>query len=120
MKSHTELPPTELPLRAKLPAMREETREALLAWALAQPGAIPWLLNRAAWYWMQLGSDPPPILTGAETQAERGQTEAMHRRIEAVVALDLLKWRTESGDDRGAVAHLADLKAHAALLETKA
>jgi hypothetical protein len=112
MKSFMELPPNDLPLRETLPTMREETREALLAWAMAQPGAMPWLLKRSAWYWMQRG-------TGRDVLPPE-EAFKIHRQIEAVVALDLLKWRTQAEDDRRAVEHLSDMKRHADRLATQA
>ena len=103
MKPIDQLPPDDLPLRTKLAAMRPSTREALLTWAVAQPGAMPWLLKRGALYWDQF------------VNLDR---KAASRDCDGTAALDLLKWRTESGDDKAAVEHLTAMEQHAAFLST--
>lgn len=104
MKSLDQLPPDDLPLRTKLPGMRVSTREALLTWAVAQPGAMPWLLKRGALYWDQQVNLDRKVET---------------RDCDGTAALDLLKWRIDAPDDRSAVEHLATLAQHAAHLEAK-
>ena len=97
MNSIDQLPPDDLPLRSKLPAMRLSTREALLTWAVAQPGAMPWLLKRGALYWDKLVNLDRKVAS---------------RDCDGTAALDLLKWRTQSADDRAAVQHLEALDQH--------
>lgn len=97
MKSIDQLPADDLPLRHKLPGMRPSTREALLTWAVTQPGALPWLLKRGALYWDQFVS--------FERRVEM-------RDCDGTAALDLLKWRTEANDDKAAVEHLEAMKEH--------
>ena len=83
-------PPDTLPLRQRMPALTEPTREKLIEWGLLQPGALPWLLKRTALQWEKIP----------------GHTDPHHRAIDAAAALDLLKFRLETDSDRQAVGHL--------------
>ena len=105
MKSITDFPPDDLALRIKLPMFREETRERLIEWGVAQPGSMPWLLKRTARYW-----DVLPLVT--PTPAPWAAHDAHHRAIDATAALDLLRWRVEALDDKGAVSHLETVAEH--------
>jgi len=98
MKSITDFPPDDLALREKLPNMREERREELIRWGMAQPGSMPWLLKRTARYWDKM----PPF----DLRFPPAEFNAHSLAIDATAALDLLKWRIEAIDDREAVGHL--------------
>jgi hypothetical protein len=82
--------PEKFPVRDKLPQPTDETRARLHAWGLAQPGSLKWLVQQALKIW----------------EKHPGSTDAHHARIDAVAALDLLKWRLDVAEDRDAVAHL--------------
>lgn len=83
--------PAELPLREALPKMRPETVAALIAWALAQPGSMAWLLRRKYDYQDKLPGRP---------------ADEDHRHIEATCALELLRWRIAAATDRDCIDHL--------------
>ena len=95
MRAIEEFPGDEMALREKLPEFKAETRDALIRWGEVQPGALPWLLKRAARYWAHLSI------------AQREQdAEGWSLACDATAALDLLRWRIEARDDRAAVQHL--------------
>ena len=88
--------PHDLPLRERLPAMRPETISTLTTWGLAQVGAMPWLLQRAEAYWSR---EDIPVSVCANFQA----FDARHQILDATAALDLMKWRVGTKDDKAAL-----------------
>lgn len=95
MKSIDQFPGEDMALREKLPEFKPDTRDNLIRWGEVQPGALPWLLKRAAKYW-----DMAPM-------ARRTVPEGA-LCCDATAALDLLRWRIEAKDDRAAVMHLSE------------
>jgi hypothetical protein len=102
MNAIDSFPDPALPLRAKLPNFSDSTRVRLASWAEAQGRATrdnrEWLLDRTVEY-----ADKFPFTS----MAGQMNLDAWSGLILATAALDLLKWRTTSRDDRDAAEHLA-------------
>jgi hypothetical protein len=80
--------PTEaLPLRAALPAISQTSRLLLHSWAWQQPGARGWLLQRQHDYWEAHREE---VLA---RHADANAMEEWHSHVDAVCALDLLRWQ---------------------------
>jgi hypothetical protein len=77
----------ELPLRETLPRISQPTRLLLHSWAWQQPGVRGWLLQRQHDYheaqreeWLVRNPSPE-------------SAEELHHLVDAVCALDLLRWQ---------------------------
>lgn len=70
------VPDAGLRLRAALPKISTGTRRRVVEWAMRQPNAVPWLLQRSEAYWDGFHQHPDPDL---------------HGLIDATSALDLLE-----------------------------
>ncbi len=97
MKSIDQFPGEDMALREKLPEFKPDTRDALIRWGETQPGALPWLLKRAARYWDMAPMAKRTVPDGA-------------LNCDATAALDLLRWRIEARTDKEAVGHLGEVQ----------
>lgn len=102
MNAIDSFPDPGLPLREKLPNFSDATRSRLASWAEAQGRATAenrkWLFERAMDY---EGKFTFASMSG------RMDVDTWSGLLLATAALDLLKWRTTSRDDRDAAEHLA-------------
>jgi hypothetical protein len=88
-----EVPAEALPLRARLPQFRQETRTKLCAWGLRQGEAVRrWVMQRAAAYYdTKLARTPEEIIA-----------------LDATCCLDLLRWQCGGVADKEAVERLPE------------
>ena len=100
MRSIEEFPPADYPLMEKLPALKAETVANLRGWFIVQAGVSEpnelWLTERQRLYREKF---PPPRIVSLPEFNEWANSWL------AAAALDLLRWRTGSKDNRDAVEH---------------
>lgn len=103
------VPPEAVPVREALPAIKPATRMLLHSWAWQQPSVRGWLLQRQQEY---LNAEC------GTRNAELGDQEREERyaHIDAVVALDLLRWQCNCLD-REAIEKLSGCAEVAALCD---
>ena len=94
------VPETELPLRPTLLNVSDATRARVIDYMVRQMGGNPkvleWVLRRAVNYW-----------AAHEYPDDVAATDALHQRIDATIAVELLAWQADVKGPKEAVEWLA-------------
>lgn len=94
------VPETELPLRPTLLKVSDGTRVRVIDYMTRQipghPKVEQWVLRRAVEYW-----------TAHEYTPDMAAADALHQRIDATIAVELLAWQADVKGPKEAVEWLA-------------